>query len=87
MSIAQSINHTCYDHTTQNRPPLIRTANLTCVGLHQYWVEGSPGNTECRSAFCSIALLQVQVLTHPPWQVPLLVTTQKGPGPRAGKRI
>ena len=22
------------------------------IELHQYWVEGSPGNTECRSAFC-----------------------------------
>lgn len=47
----------CYDHTMQNGPPLIRTAKSICIGLHQYWVEGSPGNTECRSAFCPAAFL------------------------------
>ena len=41
----------CCDHTIQNRAPLIRTGNSTWIGLHQYWVEGSPGNPECCSAF------------------------------------
>ena len=45
----------CYDHTMQNRPPLIRTAKSIYIGFHQYWVEGSPGNTEFRSA-CSNGL-------------------------------
>lgn len=35
------------DHTIQNRSPLIRTAKSIWIGLHQYWVEGSPGNPEC----------------------------------------
>ena len=40
----------CCDQTIQKRAPLIRTGNSTWIGLHQYWVEGSPGNPECRSA-------------------------------------
>eukprot|EP00983_Pelagomonas_calceolata_P075660 1153099-Pelagomonas_calceolata.AAC.1 len=38
----------------QNGPPLIRTAKSICIGLHRCWVEGSPGNTECRNAFESL---------------------------------
>eukprot|EP00983_Pelagomonas_calceolata_P033601 1051837-Pelagomonas_calceolata.AAC.1 len=35
-----------YADTMQNGSALIRTAESICIGLHQYWVEGSPGNTE-----------------------------------------
>ena len=37
----------------RNKPPLIRTAKSTCIGLHHNWVEGSSWNTECHSAFKS----------------------------------
>ena len=40
---------TCYDHTIQKRPALIRTRKSTWIGPHQYWGERSPGNPRCRS--------------------------------------
>jgi hypothetical protein len=39
----------CYGHTITNTPDPIRTRKLSVIGLDQYWVEGSPGNPQCRS--------------------------------------